>query len=189
MARRRPISRVRSVTLTSMMFMMPMPPTSKLTAATAPKSVVITLVAPAMVSASCLVSSTLKLSSSPGASLRSSRSSSVQTGLDALGIAAIGHRDQNRVQPLVARHAPLQGGQGQKHHIVLVIAKRALAFGAEQAHDLARKRFQAQLLTQDIGGVVEQFAVQGAANQAHRRPGALLLGREGRGLAPAASCR
>ena len=33
MALRTPISRVRSVTLTSMMFMMPMPPTSKLTAA------------------------------------------------------------------------------------------------------------------------------------------------------------
>ena len=32
MARRMPISRVRSVTETSMMFMMPMPPTSRLTA-------------------------------------------------------------------------------------------------------------------------------------------------------------
>ena len=35
MARRMPISRVRSVTDTSMMFMMPMPPTIRLTAATA----------------------------------------------------------------------------------------------------------------------------------------------------------
>jgi hypothetical protein len=75
MARRRPISRVRSVTLTSMMFMMPMPPTSRLTAATAPSSMVITLVVPDRVSASCLVSSTLKLSSSVSASLRRSRSS------------------------------------------------------------------------------------------------------------------
>ena len=49
-----PISRVRSVTLTSMMFMMPMPPTSRLTAATAPSSVVITLVVPDSVSAICL---------------------------------------------------------------------------------------------------------------------------------------
>ena len=40
MARRMPISRVRSVTETSMMFMMPMPPTSRLTAATAPSRVV-----------------------------------------------------------------------------------------------------------------------------------------------------
>ena len=37
MARRMPISRVRSVTDTSMMFMMPMPPTSRLTPATADK--------------------------------------------------------------------------------------------------------------------------------------------------------
>ena len=77
MARRRPISRVRSVTLTSMMFITPMPPTSRLTAATAPSSMVITRVVPAMVSASCLVSSTLKLSSSLMASLRASRSSCV----------------------------------------------------------------------------------------------------------------
>ncbi len=77
-ARRRPISRVRSVTLTSMMFMMPMPPTSRLTAATAPSSIVITLVVPDTASAICLVSSTLKLSSSSGASLRRSRRSCVR---------------------------------------------------------------------------------------------------------------
>jgi len=55
-----------------------MPPTSRLTAATAPSSVVITLVVPDSVSAICLVSSTLKLSSSAAASLRRSRSSSVR---------------------------------------------------------------------------------------------------------------
>ena len=38
MARRMPISRVRSVTETSMMFMMPMPPTTRLTPATAASS-------------------------------------------------------------------------------------------------------------------------------------------------------
>ncbi len=40
MALRMPISRVRSVTVTSMMFMIPMPPTSRLMAATAPSSTV-----------------------------------------------------------------------------------------------------------------------------------------------------
>ena len=75
MASRTPISRVRSVTLTSMMFMMPMPPTSRLTAATAPSSEVISWVVPDRVSASCRVSRTLKLSSSAGPSLRRSRSS------------------------------------------------------------------------------------------------------------------
>ena len=39
-ALRMPISRVRSVTVTSMMFMMPMPPTSREMAATAPSSTV-----------------------------------------------------------------------------------------------------------------------------------------------------
>jgi hypothetical protein len=74
-ARRRPISRVRSVTLTSMMFMMPMPPTSRLTAATAPSRSVSTPMVLDSVSASCWVSKMLKLSSSSSASLRRSRSS------------------------------------------------------------------------------------------------------------------
>jgi hypothetical protein len=43
-ALRMPISRVRSVTLTSMMFITPMPPTSSEIAATAPSSVVKTCV-------------------------------------------------------------------------------------------------------------------------------------------------
>ena len=42
MALRMPISRVRSVTVTSMMFMIPMPPTSREMAATAPSSTVST---------------------------------------------------------------------------------------------------------------------------------------------------
>ena len=77
MARRTPISRVRSVTLTSMMFMMPMPPTSRLTAATAPSSEVISAVVPDRVWAIWAVSSTLKLLSVPSASLRRSRSRAV----------------------------------------------------------------------------------------------------------------
>ena len=43
-ALRIPISRVRSVTVTSMMFMTPIPPTSRLIAATAPSSTVNVLV-------------------------------------------------------------------------------------------------------------------------------------------------
>ncbi len=43
-AMRMPISRVRSVTDTSMMFMIPIPPTSSETDAMAPSSMVITLV-------------------------------------------------------------------------------------------------------------------------------------------------
>ena len=64
-AKRMPISRVRSVTDTSMMFMMPMPPTTRLTAAIAPKSAVIALVVLVTVSAISAMSRTLKSSSEP----------------------------------------------------------------------------------------------------------------------------
>ena len=111
-ARRRPISRVRSVTLTSMMFMMPIPPTNRLTAATAPSRVVITLVVPAMVSASCLVSSTLKLSSSMGASLRRSRSRSrrlLLTRSGSLSSAMDTSKVFTRVLPVTRRCRVLSG--------------------------------------------------------------------------------
>ena len=63
MARRMPISRVRSVTDTSMMFMMPMPPTTRLIAATAATIRVSRVVVPVSVSEICLVSKMLKSSS------------------------------------------------------------------------------------------------------------------------------
>ena len=73
-AMRTPISRVRSVTLTSMMFMMPMPPTSSETPAIAPSSTVITReVAVAASAISCCVR-TVKSSSRPGRMLCRCRS-------------------------------------------------------------------------------------------------------------------
>ena len=48
-----PISRVRSVTVTSMMLVMPMPPTSRLIAATAPSSTVNVSPVSAAVASSC----------------------------------------------------------------------------------------------------------------------------------------
>ena len=59
-ALRMPISRVRSVTLTSMMFITPMPPTSSEIAATSPSSVVKTLLVELEVSSSDPWLSTLK---------------------------------------------------------------------------------------------------------------------------------
>ena len=76
MARRMPISRVRSVTETSMMFMMPMPPTSRLTPATAASRPVSTPVTPVSTLAICAMSKTLKSSRSPSAIWRRSRNSS-----------------------------------------------------------------------------------------------------------------
>ena len=76
MASLMPISRVRSVTDTSMMFMMPMPPTSSDTAATAPRSPVRIVVVEAMVARICVRSRMVKSSSSPGTMRRRSRSTS-----------------------------------------------------------------------------------------------------------------
>ena len=59
-ALRMPISRVRSVTLTSMMFITPIPPTSSEIAATSPSSVVNTLLVELDVSSSEPWLSTLK---------------------------------------------------------------------------------------------------------------------------------
>ena len=56
-----------------MMFMMPIPPTRRLTAATAPRSIVSSLVLPVMACVISRVSSTLKLSSSDGPMCRRSR--------------------------------------------------------------------------------------------------------------------
>jgi hypothetical protein len=79
-----PISRVRSVTDTSMMFIMPMPPTTRLIAATAATirvSIVVVLVSVSLI---CLVSKMLKSSSLPPVMLRRSRSRSVSEACTAL---------------------------------------------------------------------------------------------------------
>ena len=62
---RMPISRVRSVTDTSMMFMMPMPPTSRETPAIAPSIIDMARVAMAAVAASAVRLRTVKSSSWP----------------------------------------------------------------------------------------------------------------------------
>ena len=171
MARRRPISLVRSVTLTSMMFMMPMPPTSRLTAATAPSSMVSTLVVPESVSASCLVSSTLKLSSSVSASLRRSRSNWVMLALTrvlSLPSAMDTSKSLTWVLPVMRRCRVLIGHEDQ---VVLVVAERALAFGAEHGDHLAADLLHAQRFAQR-GAVAKQFAAHGFADHADRRAGA-----------------
>ena len=72
-ARRMPISRVRSVTDTSMIFMMPMPPTKRLTPATALRSPVRSVEVEVMVEMSWLMSRTVKVSSLSGPTRRISR--------------------------------------------------------------------------------------------------------------------
>ena len=73
---RNPISRVRSVTLTSMMFMMPMPPMTRLMPATAASSMVITRLDSSWACRISVRLRTVKLSSAPGCSFWRWRSSS-----------------------------------------------------------------------------------------------------------------
>ena len=77
MAMRMPISRVRSVTETSMMFMMPMPPTSSETPAMLPSRIVIMLLVSFAASATSVMLRTVKSFGSFGARLWRWRSSSV----------------------------------------------------------------------------------------------------------------
>jgi len=65
MAIRMPISRVRSVTDTSMIFIMPIPPTNKETDAIEPNTIDITLAAPVATSASAVKLRTVKSFSLP----------------------------------------------------------------------------------------------------------------------------
>ena len=75
MAMRNPISRVRSVTETSMMFMIPMPPTSSDTPAMPARSAVIVWVVSLLTLAISSIVRTMKSSWSPGWSLCRTRSS------------------------------------------------------------------------------------------------------------------
>ena len=76
-----PISLVRSVTDTSMMFMIPIPPTIRLTAAIAPKRAVIDDVAAVTACAISAVSRTMKSLSALGAMRRRSRSTDVMPSI------------------------------------------------------------------------------------------------------------
>ena len=103
MASRMPISRVRSVTDTSMMFMMPIPPTRRLTAATALSRAVSIWVVPVSMLAISFMSITLKLSSSLGPRWRRSRIRRFDVLLGLLGGGALPDRDLDEGDVLVAR--------------------------------------------------------------------------------------
>ena len=138
MASRMPISRVRSVTDTSMMFMMPMPPTSRLTPATAPSMPVMVVVALAMASAIWVMSRTSKLSSRVGRDA----ARLAQDRLDArparreVGTPSRGG-DVDGVDVAVAGDAALEGGERHHDDIVLVLAEARRALALKHADDLA----------------------------------------------------
>ena len=143
MAMRRPISRVRSVTLTSMMFMMPMPPTSSETAAMAASSSVSAPVAAVRVPAMSARFRMLKSSSVPSSNVMAVAQQSRHLGLRALGmILGIGADHDGAVDVFLkaALDFGLIGGLGNKHHVVVILALHRLALGFEHADHLRRAR-------------------------------------------------
>ncbi len=133
-ARRIPISRVRSVTETSMMFMMPMPAASKaieLTTTTPMRTVSVKVLNWAINESLEAIS---KLSGSPGGTLRIMRKQAahfLDAGLIARAVAGLDQDGQ--AAPDVAE-AVKAGGKGDDRELVLVAAQRA-AFGLEHPDD------------------------------------------------------
>jgi hypothetical protein len=132
---RRPISRVRSVTDTSMMFMMPMPPTSRLTEATLIRSMVIVRAISTRVAA---ISSTVRTvkSSSSGLEMRWRwRKQTRDLGGGGLHGVRADRGDEHLLDARYAQDLLLDGRVRRHDQVVLVLAKLALALGGEHAQD------------------------------------------------------
>ena len=138
-ASRVPISRVRSVTDTSMMFMMPTPPTIRLTAATAPSSAVSTRVELVNALLTSFRSRTLKSFVGAVAELAPLAQQPLELRLHLLRRNAVARRHHDVVHVGVARHPPLQGAQRHDDHVVLVLAEARLTLHRQQADHLARQ--------------------------------------------------
>ena len=148
-ASRMPISRVRSVTLTSMMFMMPMPPTSRLTAATAPSSVVmIRGRARQRVGDLLGVEHGEVVVVGRRAACVARAAAAVRPALQALGVAAVLHRHQQRADPLVAGDAALHACAAAARPRRPGRCPSRPGPWAEHADHLARELLDAQLLAE-----------------------------------------
>ena len=122
MAMRSPISRVRSVTETSMMFMIPMPPTSSDTPAIAASSVVIVLVVSVRTLAISSCVRTMKSSGSEPISLWRARSVSAMAA-DTGAVSAAGRRNLDVVDVLDALQLLLDRRVRRVHGVVLILSE------------------------------------------------------------------
>ena len=165
MARRMPISRVRSVTDTSMMFMMPMPPTSRLTAAIAASSAVSVRVVPAERRRQLLLIHDAEVVvvrvGQPPAFAHEPR----DVLLRLFGRDRLADGQLNLVDVVAAGQPALEGAHRHDDDVVAVHAEGILAFRLQQADHLARHRAQPQALADDLGGS-EQFLAHGFADDA-----------------------
>ena len=136
-ALRMPISRVRSRTETSMMFMIPMPPTTSEIEAMPPSSRVSVALIEDAASSSWVWSKTLKSSSSAAARSWRSRSSAVSVGLGRGHLVGLGDADPDRADRVAADEVLLHDPD-RHHDLVVGILEAAAALGLEDADDLER---------------------------------------------------
>jgi hypothetical protein len=161
-ASRMPISRVRSVTDTSMMFMMPMPPTSRLTAATAESRPVSTLVIPVSIEVICFMSKTLKSSSSKWADAASFAHQAFDVGFALFGRDAGPDRGIDHRHVLVAGNPALEGPDRYQNDIVLVGAEARGSLDVQNADHPAGYLLEPYARADRIA-IAEQFLSHGVA--------------------------
>ena len=132
---RRPISRVRSVTETSMMFMIPIPPTSRLTEATLMRRPVMVWASwPRIAAISSTVRTEKSSSSGFGMRWRWRRRRVIWTAVSSTVSARVAET-MICVSQVMPEQLLLDRGVGGHDDVVLVVAPLALALGGEHAHD------------------------------------------------------
>ena len=186
-ARRVPISRVRSVTDTSMMFMMPTPPTIRLTAATAPSSAVSTRVELVNALRDLLEVAHVEIVVGAVANLAPLAQQRFDVGLHFLGRDAVARRDHDRVDVGVAGHAPLQRAQRHDDDVVLVLAEARLALRPTAAPITWHDSLPSRMLDADRILSPNSSCLHRVAEQADRGAGAQLGSRRSCGPTRAAS--
>ena len=155
-AMRRPISRVRSVTDTSMMFMMPMPPTRSETDAIAARSIVMMRADSSWAANISARTRTWKSSSWPAWSRwRCRRMARICSSASAMRSASRTRTeiwpDRAGIGPVRAQHLLLGGGERDQDQVVLVLAERGLALRLEDADDRERDLLDPDRLADGIG--------------------------------------
>ena len=132
---RMPISRVRSVTLTSMMFMMPMPPTTREMPAIEPSSSVMILEMEFDRVGDFLLVEDVEVVVAAGGQAMALAQQAGDLLLGDFHAVGAGDLDVDGAQVFVAGDALHGGGVGNDDAVVLVLAAHARALAFEQADD------------------------------------------------------
>ena len=172
-----PISRVRSVTDTSRMFMMPIPPTSSEIDAIAASSCDITWLAMSDASNISLMLRTVKSSSSPSAMRWRARSSAVTRSDSASDGGRVVQREDDlihRAERLGPQDPALGGGEGHEHDVVLILPPARLALARQHADHAKRHVLHADGGVDRVLARAEQLVDHGLPEQRHLGAAVLL---------------